>query len=129
MDRLLVIDGNEITSHNREFSISEEQTSVDIELLTGSKRRFVKDAKKRFSVSFSYLPDKDSITVDARSGRDTLIGLANKRGSSTLEVETEPGSGLTPYEVFLDSYNEVAVRRDFNSQCTYYDIQMSFVEA
>jgi len=129
MDRLLVIDGDEITSHNRDFSISETQTSVDQVLLTGSKRRFVKDSKKTFSLNFKYLPDKDSITVDSRSGRNTLLALADKRSSSTLEVETEPGAGLVSYEVYLENYSEKAVRRDFNSQCIYYDIQMSFVEA
>jgi len=129
MYRLLVIDGQEITSHNRTFSISEMQSSVDVELITGSKRRFVKDSKKTFSLSFSYLPDKDAVTVDTRSGRNTLLNFVNKRDLCTLEVEMEPGAGLSSYEVYVESYNEKAVRRDFNSQCTYYDIQMSFVEA
>ena len=126
---LILINGNEITEHNRTFESSELLSVNDIDLASGHKRRFYKDNKKEFSFSWSYLPSLQSKTVDNRKGQIYLETLGNIRGTVTVAIQTVPDGQYDEYTCYVDSYSKTLIRRDFSTQCSYYDVSLTLVEA
>jgi len=125
--KLLSINSTEITEHNRKISISEQIAADDIDLASGHKRRYYSRNKKQFSLKWSYLPSLQSKTVDNRVGRDFLYSLANGSAAATIIIELSPGQYQT-LDCYIDSYSEDLIRRDYTSQCSYYDVSLTLTE-
>lgn len=70
---LVVINGHEITEHNRRFDQNYKMNSSDVELANGNRRRFIKNNKNTYTLSFSYLPDKQARTIDG--GRQGIFSF------------------------------------------------------
>ena len=61
---LILINGNEITEHNRTFESSELLSVNDIDLASGHKRRFYKDNKKNLVfLGLNYLAFKQKLLI------------------------------------------------------------------
>ena len=125
---LIVIDGEEITEHNRRFSSSIIQSGSDLELDRGIVKRYVKKNKRSFNISFSYLPNKVEKTVDGRKGRDYLFNLVNIKNSVNLKIKLDPLESFSEYECYVNSYSESLIRRDIPSQCSYYEVSIDLEE-
>lgn len=127
--KLFTIDGDEITEQGRKIKIDEEIAANDIDLASGYRRRYYSKNKQKFSISWTYLPDSSAKTVDGRNARNYLNTLINSTSKVTVAIELAPGEGYTEYECYIDSYSEKLVRRDFTTKCSYYDVELSLVEA
>jgi len=126
---LLVINGQQVTEHGRTFNSSNKFNSVDLDLANGNKRRFIKNNKNLYNLSFKYLPDKQEKTIDGRKGRDFFYDLARTPSSVSLSIKLDPAKPFYNTIVHVDSYSEVLIRRDIPGQCAYYDVTMSLSEA
>lgn len=126
---LVVINGHEITEHNRRFDQNYKMNSSDVELANGNRRRFIKNNKNTYSLSFSYLPDKQTRTIDGRKARDFLFQLAKTPSSASLSIKLDPAEPFYNTTVYVDSYSEALIRRDLPNQCAYYDVNIILVEA
>jgi hypothetical protein len=129
IQHLITIDGNEITEHNRRVSISEEIGASDVDLASGHRRRFYRDNKKTFNFNWTYLPNSQSKTVDSRKGQTYLSSIANGTSSVTLGIKLDPVTDeYQEFECFVESYSEKLLRRDFSSQCSYFDVNLVLKE-
>lgn len=126
---LVVINGHEITEHNRRFDQNYKMNSSDVELANGNRRRFIKKNKNIYNLSFSYLPDKQARTIDGRKARDFLLQLAKTPSSASLSIKLDPAEPFYNTTVYVDSYTEALIRRDLPNQCAYYDVSITLVEA
>jgi len=126
---LIVLNGEEITEHNRVFDGGYKINSVDLDLANGNKRRFIKNNKNTYSLNFRYLPDKHTKTIDGRKARDFLLNLARTPASASLSIKLDPAEPFYNTTVYVDSYSEVLIRRDIPNQCAYYDVSISLSEA
>jgi len=125
---LLTINNTEITAHNRKLGIDEEISANDIDLASGHKRRFYTKNKKKFNLTWSYLPNLANKTVDNRAARDFLFSIANISNYVSFSIELEPAGGFVNYDCYLESYNESLLRRDLTTGCIYYDVSMTLTE-
>ena len=128
IQKLLTINSTEITEHNRKVSVSEQIAANDIDLASGHRRRYYSRNKRQFNLTWSYLPSLQAQTVDGRVGRDFLNTIANSSASATVGIELEPNGGLTSYDCYIDSYSETLIRREYSTQCAYYDVSLTLTE-
>jgi hypothetical protein len=126
---LIVINGQEITEHGRVFDGGFRINSVSSELANGNKRRFIKNNKYSYSLSFQYLPNSHEKTIDGRKARDYLLQLARTPSSLPLSIKLDPSESFYNTNVYIDSYSETLIRRDIPNQCAYYNVNMTLVEA
>lgn len=126
---LVTIDGSEITEHNRNISGSEVFNTADIELASGNLKRYIKKNKKIFTLSFTYLPNLATYTVDGRVGRNYLKQMAEKRGAIEITVAESPSLITQTIEAYVTSYSETLIRREINNRLEFYDVTISFEEA
>lgn len=127
IQKLLTINSNEITEHNRKISITEQIAANDIDLASGHRRRYYSRNKKQFGLNWTYLPSLQSKTVDGRVGRDFLYSLANGSSVATVVIEQSPGEFET-YDCYIDSYSEDLIRREYTTQCSYYNVSLTLTE-
>lgn len=125
---LLKLGGQEITEHNRKITTEVEQSGSDVELARGNIKRYVKKNKKRFSISFSYLPTLDEKTVDGRKGRDYLLTAFKQKGPIELLIKLDPNDEYKTYTCFFNSYSETLIKRDITTGCAYYDVSIDLGE-
>ena len=125
---LVVINGEEITEHGRLFSSSMTTSASNVELLNGNKKRFIKNAKNVYTLSFQYLPDHPERTIDGRKARNYLLSVAKTSSSASLSITLDPAEPSYNTVVYVDSYSETLVRRDIPNQCAYYNVEISLKE-
>jgi hypothetical protein len=125
---LVVLNGEEITEHNRIFSGNMATSAANAELLNGNRKRFIKNAKNYYNFSFTYLPDKPSETIDGRESRNYLYDLARTPSSATLSIKLDPDDSFYNTVVYVESYSETLIRRDIPNQCAYYNVEISLKE-
>ena len=125
---LVVINGEEITEHGRLFSSSMATSASNVELLNGNKKRFIKNAKNVYTLSFQYLPDHPERTIDGRKARNYLLSVAKTSSSASLSITLDPAEPSYNTVVYVDSYSETLVRRDIPNQCAYYNVEISLKE-
>lgn len=126
---IVSLNGSQITEHNRVVSMTLQNQSSEVEMSRGNKQRYILPSKNAYSFTFSYLPSKADKTIDGRQARDYLVSLMALRAKITLSIKLDPAEPEYTTLVYADSYNESLIRRDIPSNCAYYDVQISFVEA
>ena len=128
LNSLIKINGTEITEHNRTFSGSLVFNNNDIELASGNIRRFYKPKKNSFNFSWSYLPNKASQTVDELSGRDFLRNLVDAGTVVVLSIQGDEKDIFNNYNCLITGYSENMLKNILQSQCRYYDVNLSMEE-
>lgn len=118
----------EITEHARTFSSEIQQSGSDIELARGKIKRYVQKNKRTFSLSFKYLPTLQEKTADGRKGRDYFNSLAQTRGLVYVLIKLDPNDEYRAYTCYINSYSETLLRRDLETNCAYYDVNMGLEE-
>ena len=126
---LVKLNGFEITEHNRKFDGGTAISANDIELINGDKKRYIRNNKSLYNFNFTYLPSLQTHTVDGRRGRDYLYSIAMTPASVSLSIKLNPEEDFYTTTVYVESYSETLIRRDLTSQCSYYDVTISFKEA
>lgn len=125
---LITINGEQITEHGRTFTSSMTTSAANVELMNGNKRRFIKNAKNTYTLSFQYLPDHPERTIDGRKARNFLLSVARTSASASLSITLDPAEPTYNTNVYVDSYSETLVRRDIPNQCAYYNVEISLRE-
>lgn len=118
----------EITEGNRSYNSSFVQNVSDVETIGGRIKRFYKNNKRSMSLSFRYIPSNSDKTIDGREGRDYIYNLAMNSPLVFVEYKDMPDLPKKNFYGYISSYQETIVRRDLNSQCTYYDIDFTIEE-
>lgn len=125
---LLVLNGTTLTDQGRIFDEESELKKVDVELANGGVRRYGKAVKKKFKISWTWLPSQDAQTWDGKAGRDTIKALVTN-SSMTFTVLKRDGS-TDSYTVLVDSYSETLLRRDIAGFTNFFwDISLELIEA
>jgi hypothetical protein len=122
---LIKINGTEITEHNRKISINFDYLNNDLELASGSIKRFYKMPSKTINLNWSYLPDKPTKTVDLRVGRDFLHSLVTAGSTVTLLIQEDEQDEWQSYTCLIATYSETLLKNVIDSQCKYYDVSMA----
>lgn len=126
---LVKLNGFEITEHNRKFDGGTAISVKDVELINGDKKRYIRNNKNIYNFKFTYLPSLQAHTVDGRRGRDYLYSIAMAPASTSLSIKLNPEEDFYTTTAYVESYSETLIRRDLTTQCSYYDVTISFKEA
>jgi hypothetical protein len=127
LPNLISLDGTEVTDQGRTFSSNREETSVQVQLASGITKKYFMDVKYTFSLNWTMLPNLTNQTFDGKAARDFLKTLSDKQDTITLIVRSPIGSSNT-YTVWVDSYSEKIIRRDYVSNNIYYDVELTLKE-
>jgi hypothetical protein len=127
----LILDDKPLTNHNRELDVS--ITPSFIENRNWNKRAS-ESGRKTFSLSWKFLPNFMTQTVDTRHGRDYIASISEDPSVHVLKVINQDQNGLTPYtetsyNVFVRSYSETLLRRDLSNGVYYFDCNLTLEEA
>lgn len=127
---MISLGGTELTDDGRSFDENMDPRIVQNELANGSLRRYNKAQKRKFSMSWEYMPNSSTHTSDKKGGRDALRALAFSGNSLTLLVRNIASASSTyeTYTVFVESYSEKMMRRDVVSSSYLYNVNLSLVE-
>lgn len=124
---LISLDGVELSDHGRKFDESLDNRMVENELASGAKRRYPKAQKRKFSFTWTYVPSASASTTDGKGGRDAIRGKAYLGTSMVLVIRNSAG-GSENYTVFVESYSEKLIRRNFVENEFFWDIDLELVE-
>jgi hypothetical protein len=128
LSNLISIDGTEITEHGRVFSSEYQTNSSAVELSRGLTKKYFKKSKRSFTFNYTYLPESTDHTVDGRAGRNFLRSLVEAKQSVNLVIKDTSDSYTYNTNVFITSYNEDLIRRDFEQGYAFYNITIIFEE-
>jgi hypothetical protein len=124
---LVSLGGVEFTDQGRTFDEVWDERRVENELANGAKRRYKKASKRRFTLSWDWLPNSASQTYDGKAGRDSLRSLVYSGTELTFIYRNQSGSDET-YTVFVESYSETLLRRDSFINASFYTVNLELVE-
>lgn len=124
----LSINGTEITEHNRKYSSFILQQNYDVETASGRIKRFYHKTKRVLNLTFSYLPSSYEKTVDGRQARDFIENLAMTAPSVSVSFIDQPDGPTNTFNGYINNYTEKIVRKDYQTQCIYYDISFDIEE-
>lgn len=117
-----------LTDQGRTFSSNWDNRSTDVQLSTGLLKRYVTPTKHTFSLAWTMLPSDAILTYDQKEARDFIKTLVDGQQLLTLTLQRDssgsPTGAVTSYDVWVESYSENIVRRDFRANTIWYDIQL-----
>jgi len=134
---VLLIDDKPITNHNRKLGVVAEPVFVENVNWNNRKSRYYKSsarpARRTFSLSWSYVPNSASHTVDGKKGRDYLREIASKPQHHVLKILNMDENGTTAYtetsyNVLVKDYSETLIRRDLVEDIYFWDCSISLEE-
>jgi hypothetical protein len=134
---VLLIDDKPITNHNRKLGVTAEPVFVENVNWNNRKSRYYKSsarpARRTFSLSWSYVPNSASHTVDGKRGRDYLREVAGKPQHHVLKILNMDENGTTAYtetsyNVLVKDYSETLIRRDLVEDIYFWDCSISLEE-
>jgi hypothetical protein len=134
---VLLIDDKPITNHNRKLSVAVDPIFVENTNWNNRKSRYYKyssrPARKTFSLSWTYVPNSQSYTVDGNRGRDYLKEIAGKPQHHVLKIINMDENGAAPYtetsyNVLVKDYSETLIRRDLVDDIYFWDCSISLEE-
>ena len=134
---MLLIDDKPITNHNRKLDMSVEPVFIENVNWNNRKSRYYKSsarpARRTFNLSWTYVPNSQSHTVDGKRGRDYIREIAGKPQHHILKIINMDENGTTPYtetsyNVLVKDYNETLIRRDLVDDIYFFDCSISLEE-
>ena len=128
LPNFISLGGVELTDQGRTFASARDERSTPVQLASGlTKKYFMGNIKNTFSLSWTWLPGSSALTFDTKGGRDSIKTLADLKSVLALVVRTPVGSSAT-YNVWVESYSETILRRDFRANTIWYEVQMELKE-
>lgn len=133
----LLLDESPITNHNRTIDMSIEPIFTEVKNWNNRSSRYYKSssraARRTFNLSWSWLPNSNSSTVDGKKGRDFIKNIASDPRSHVLKIINLDDSGTTPYtetsyNVLVKDYSETLIRRDIENGVYFWDCSISLEE-
>ena len=129
LSSLISLNGTEITEHGRTFSSDYLVNGNTVSLSRGIDKKYFKKSKRTFSLSFRMLPSSTDHTVDGRAGRNFLRTIVEAKSSIAMSVKDSSNSYSYSTTVFISSYSENLLRRDYENGYDFYDISITLEEA
>jgi hypothetical protein len=127
LPNLISLNGVEFTDQGRTLSSSRDERSATVQLANGLTKKYFMAVKYSFSLNWTMLPSTASKTYDKKGARDELKALVDTQDTLTLIVRSPIGSSST-YTVWVDSYSEDIVRRDYISNTIFYEVKLDLKE-
>jgi len=133
----LLLDDKPLTNHNRKFDVSVDPVFTENINWNNKKSRYYKSsarpARRTFSLSWTYVPNTQTHTVDGKRGRDYIKEIAGKPQHHVLKVINLDENGNTPptetsYNVLVKDYSETLIRRDLSEGVYFWDCSISLEE-
>ena len=133
----LLLDESPVTNHNRTIDMSTEPIFTEVKNWNNRSSRYYKSssraARRTFNLSWSWLPNSNSFTVDGKKGRDFIKDIASDPRSHVLKIINLDDSGTTPYtetsyNVLVKDYSETLIRRDIENGVYFWDCSISLEE-
>lgn len=124
---MLALNGQEFTDQGRTFSEILENREVGVETARGVLNKYIKAQKKTYSLAWVWLPNSADETYDGKSGRDGLRDIAYGSGPYTCTLRYGTGI-ITNTTVWVESYSEDLLRRDFLTNGTFWNIRLDLKE-
>ena len=122
-------DNYPLTDQGREpVQVQRDERSVGIELASGKRKRYIKAIKKKFSLSWSWLPDEASDTIDGGYARRDIQNLIGETGDTHTITYWDRNGGHTNYTCFVNSYQETLIRRDPTTGIHFWQVQIELEE-
>lgn len=123
------LDSVPLTDQGRSpISVSREEKFSENELANASKRRYFRGVKSTWSWSWTFLPDRDDLTIDGNAARFSIRELIGDKGRDHVLKFYDQNHDFKEYEVFCDAYSEELIRRDAATGVFYWEVGISFVE-
>lgn len=122
-----------LTDQGRTFSMARDERSVPVTLSNGIVKKYFMAVKYSFSLSWTFLPSSHLKTYDGKYARDKIKELTDYiDGPLTLTLQrTASGSPVgdtTSYTVWVESYSEDIIRRDYISNNIWYEVKLDLKE-
>lgn len=125
LNSLIRLNGTDITEHGRKYSATNSFENYDFELASGNKKRFYKGVDRQFQFSWTYVPDKASMSVDGKAARDYIKSIVESGANVILEIKESEDSEWKQYSCLITEYTENLLKHVLQSQCKYFDITLS----
>ena len=124
------IDNTPLTDQGRgPIRRDRDERSTSIELANGTRRRYIKSIKHKFSTSWTYLTDDSTCNIDGNAARDEMLNVfGDQSGTHTLRFFYKNGK-YEEFTVFVSSFSESLVRRDPQSGVFIWELSVEFEEA
>lgn len=124
------IDNVQLTDQGRSpVERRRDERFVSNELANGTRKRYTKAVKHLFTLSWTYLPDDSTCTIDGYAARDTMVKLfGDVDGSHTLRFFYQNGK-YEEFTVFLTDYSESLIKRDPVSGVFIWELSATFEES
>jgi len=123
LPNLITLGGYELTDQGRTFSSARDERSIPVELASGLTKKYFKAVKYTFSIAWTQLPSLSTQTYDKKEARNTLKVLSDTQAVLPLIVRAPIGTTQT-YNVWIESYSENIMRRDFVSGAIFYEVSL-----
>ncbi len=123
LSELLTLNSYKLTDDGRVFQRSRDERASSIDLSNGKIKKYVKAEKNTFDISWMWLPGLD-LNSDGGIGRNTLFTLQSSIFQDFVFTVNDLDLGLQTYDVFITSYSEDLLRRDFILNTAFYDVKL-----
>jgi hypothetical protein len=127
LPNLISLGGYELTDQGRTLSIARDERSIAVELAAGLTKKYFKAVKYSFSLKWTQLPSLSTQTYDRKEARNTLKVLSDTQTVLPLIVRAPIGTTQT-YNVWIESYSEDILRRDYISNAIFYEVSLELKE-
>jgi hypothetical protein len=124
------IDNIQLTDQGRApVTRNRDERFTTNELANGTRKRYTKSVKHTFGMSWTYLPDDSTCTIDGYAARDTLVSLlGDSYGSHLLRFFYKNGK-YEEFTVFVTTYGETLTKRDPKSGVFLWEVSVDFEES
>lgn len=126
-ENILSLNGVEFTDQGRTLSESREEVSAPVQLANGTVKKYIIAIKKRWSISWQWLPNLSSLTYDEKGARDQLRAIAYAGNTFPLIMRNTYGE-TTSHTVWVENYSEELIRRDTINGEYFYNVTVELVE-
>lgn len=124
------IDNIQLTDQGRSpIRRDRDERSVSIELANGTRKKYIKAVKHKFSTSWTYLPDDSTCTIDGYAARTELVNLLGDDDQAHLLRFFYKNNKYEEFTVFVSSYSENLVKRDPRSGVFIWEVNIEFEES
>lgn len=127
LPNFISLGGVELTDQGRTYSSARDERSQTVQLASGLTKKYFMAVKYSFNLSWDMLPSTSAQTFDGKAARDSIKTLVDTQSTLTLIVRTPIGSAST-FTVWVDSYSEDIVRRDYTNNVIWYNVKLDLKE-
>lgn len=101
-----------LTDQGRTFTEPMDNRKVDVQLASGTLKRYNQAKKRQWTFTWQWLPTSSTNTYDGNAGRDAVRTFAYEPRTLILSLANHPLNAPETYVVHVESYQEEMQRRD-----------------